>query len=361
MTLLGLLHGLPVWRLLFSTGYCGGLAWLGYYCLWSVSLRHATAAIMEVRRTSRFADGTPLLRRFSPFPTLDAKLVPAVIFYNGLMDGSDPVHRLLLVDIHSTMQATALCILVSSRSSSSSSLFLIVPTIWNIFNQFYGAAFVYPLYLLLESVSRGFDTLRPVDNSRVSAALLVSALLGSLLPFTFLFPAFIPCSVARKQRAIALYRFAPIIFALVQWVGEHLPLEALSVGVHPDSAPYVAAGLAAAVGHFYALGGAVAAARQPRGGTIRWSHIGYVFRRLYLPSATPPPSGIAVLPQAAHTFLQYDVWILLAAFVPYAYLLLAPVVSMSFWIVIPCLLSATVALGPGAMLAFAYALRWHVS
>lgn len=108
-----LLHGLPVRRLLFSTGYCGGLAWLGYHCLWSVSLPHATAAIRQVRRTSRFADGTSLLRRFSPFPTLDAKLVPAVIFYNGLMDGSDPVHRLLLVDIHSTMQATALCILVS--------------------------------------------------------------------------------------------------------------------------------------------------------------------------------------------------------------------------------------------------------
>ncbi|GIC84475.1 uncharacterized protein Aud_000291 [Aspergillus udagawae] len=210
---------------------------------------------MEVKRTSRFADGTPLLRRFTPFSSLDKKLVPAVIFYNGLLDGSDPVHRLLLVDIHSTMQATALCMLVSSRSSASSSLFLIrltkfatattahrVPTTWNIFNQFYGAAFVYPLYLLFESESHGFDTLSPVDNSRVSAALLVSALLGSLLPFTFLFPAFIPCSVARKQRAIALYRFAPIVFTLLQWLGEHIPLETLFTGV-PDSAPYVAAGL----------------------------------------------------------------------------------------------------------------------
>jgi hypothetical protein len=230
-------------------------------------------------------------------------------------------------------------------------------------NQFYGAAFVYPLYLLFESVSHGFDTLSPVDNSRVSAALLVSALLGSLPPFTFLFPAFIPCSVARKQRAIALYRFAPIVFTLLQWVGEHIPLETLFAGV-PDSAPYVAAGLAAAVGHFYALVEAVVADRHPRG-TIRRSHISasvkYAFCRLYLPSAAPPPSAIAALPQAAHKFLQYDVWILVAAFVPYAYFLVAPVVSMSFWVVIACLLSATLALGPGAVLAFAYALRWHLS
>jgi hypothetical protein len=160
-----------------------------------------------------------------------------------------------------------------------------------------------------------------------------------------------------------LYRFAPIVFTLLQWVGEHIPLETLFAGV-PDSAPYVAAGLAAAVGHFYALVEAVVAARHPRG-IIRRSHISasvrYAFCRLYLPSAAPPPSAIAALPQAAHKFLQYDVWILVAAFVPYAYFLVAPVVSMSFWVVIACLLSATLALGPGAVLAFAYALRWHLS
>ncbi|RLL94185.1 hypothetical protein CFD26_103094 [Aspergillus turcosus] len=363
MPLLNPLRDLSIWQSIISSAYYGGLAWLGYHCLWSISLRNATAAIIEVKKTSRFADGTPLIRRFTPFSSLDEKLLPAVIFYNGLLDASDPVHRLLLVDIHSTMQTTALCMLGASRSSPSSSLSLIVPTIWNIFNQSYGAAFVYPLYLLFESVGLGFDTFRPADNPRVSAALLLSALLGSLLPFTFLFPAFTSCRPARRQRAIALYRFAPIVFTLLQWVGEHVPLETL-VGDVPDSAPYVVAGMAATVGHLYALFGIVLEARKSRG-NIRCSPItacvGDVLRRVYFPSPVLPPSAAAAIPQAAHKFLQYDVWILVAAFVPYAYFLVAPVLGMSFCVVVPCLLTGAVVLGPGALLAFAYAFRWHLS
>lgn len=152
--------------------YYGALAWLGYYLLWTAALRHgARAAMVAVKRTNRFPDGTPLIQRYTPIAALDRQLISAVIFYHGLLDGTDPAHGLLLVDVHSTMQATALCIMAQTRASLPFTASLLwvkqhvlldshhlltgslrIPTVWGIVNQFYGAAFVYPLYLLCQTV-----------------------------------------------------------------------------------------------------------------------------------------------------------------------------------------------------------------
>ncbi|KAA8651075.1 uncharacterized protein ATNIH1004_003768 [Aspergillus tanneri] len=181
-------------------------------------------------------------------------------------------------------------------------------------NQFYGAAFIYPVYLLHYTIANNSKTLTPPrNNPRMTIALLISAVTCVIMPFTFLFPAFVRCSVARRQRAIALYRFAPLVLALVQWGGEQLPLEQLVASPMSESVPYVVVGVAAAVGHLYALLGAAAL------GTVR---------QVYLPSPAPPTSPVAVLPKAAREFLQYDVHVLVAAFLPFAYHLLAPVVSI---------------------------------
>jgi hypothetical protein len=118
----------PSWlELIFFSCYYGGLAGLGYHSLWKIALRRRNVplVIKSVLQTGRFADGRSLTRRYTNWGFLDKKLVPAVIFYDGLLTGASPFYRLLLVDIHSTMQAMALCMLVSSRSKSLSTTSLL--------------------------------------------------------------------------------------------------------------------------------------------------------------------------------------------------------------------------------------------
>ncbi|EEQ31722.1 conserved hypothetical protein [Microsporum canis CBS 113480] len=334
--------------------YYGALAWLGYYLLWTAALRHgARAAMVAVKRTNRFPDGTPLIQRYTPIAALDRQLISAVIFYHGLLDGTDPAHGLLLVDVHSTMQATALCIMAQTRASLPFTASLLIPTVWGIVNQFYGAAFVYPLYLLCQTVWHGFEAFPAVNDSRINLALVASAVWSSILPLAFLFPLFVPSCVARRQRAIALYRASPIVLTLLQWMGEHVPLERVFPTV-PESAPYLVVAVTAAAAHLYAILGAAVASYSP---PVTMKEMLY---RIYLPSTSRPKLPAAVLSRAAHEFLQYDMLILAAAFILCANVLLAPVLPVATWLIIASLFVAMVALGPGAVLALSFALRWYL-
>ncbi|KAM5432786.1 hypothetical protein MferCBS31731_007312 [Microsporum ferrugineum] len=309
--------------------------------------------MVAVKRTNRFPDGTPLIQRYTPIAALDRQLISAVIFYHGLLDGTDPVHGLLLVDVHSTMQATALCIMAQTRASLPFTASLLIPTVWGIVNQFYGAAFVYPLYLLCQTVWHGFEAFPAVNDSRINLALVASAVWSSILPFAFLFPLFVPSCVARRQRAIALYRASPIVLTLLQWMGEHVPLERVFPAV-PESAPYLVVAVTAAAAHLYAILGAAVASYSP---PVTMKEMLY---RIYLPSTSRPKLPAAVLPRAAHEFLQYDMLILAAAFILCANVLLAPVLPVATWLIIASLFVAMVALGPGAVLALSFALRWYL-
>lgn len=231
------------------------------------------------------------------------------------------------------------------------------------FNQFYGAAFVYPVYLLVEAATTGFRVLSPVDDTQSQSALLASAILGFILPGLFLWPAFFQCSIDRRQRGIALYRFSPIMLSVLQLIGENVPLTRV---IPPCSqpTPYFVAGLAATVGHWYAIWGALVLALRRAHGRKRGrgklvEAMGCTFGELYLPRSTETNrSGSSVLVPAAHEFLQYDVIILVAAYLPCTYFLLMPVSSLPAWVIVPSLMLATIVFGPGALLAFAYAARW---
>ncbi|KAM5430965.1 hypothetical protein McanCB56680_003973 [Microsporum canis] len=309
--------------------------------------------MVAVKRTNRFPDGTPLIQRYTPIAALDRQLISAVIFYHGLLDGTDPAHGLLLVDVHSTMQATALCIMAQTRASLPFTASLLIPTVWGIVNQFYGAAFVYPLYLLCQTVWHGFEAFPAVNDSRINLALVASAVWSSILPLAFLFPLFVPSCVARRQRAIALYRASPIVLTLLQWMGEHVPLERVFPTV-PESAPYLVVAVTAAAAHLYAILGAAVASYSP---PVTMKEMLY---RIYLPSTSRPKLPAAVLSRAAHEFLQYDMLILAAAFILCANVLLAPVLPVATWLIIASLFVAMVALGPGAVLALSFALRWYL-
>lgn len=218
----------------------------------------------------------------------------------------------------------------------------------------------------MEAATTGFRSLSPVDDAQSQSALLASATLGFILPGLFLWPAFFQCSIDRRQRGIALYRFSPILLSLLQLIGEHVPLTRV-IPPSSQSSPYLVAGLAATVGHWYAVWGALGLALRRAHGIKRRrgklvEAMGCTFGELYLPSSTPAETnrlGSCVLARAAHKFLQYDVIILVAAYLPCTYFLLMPVSSLSAWVMVPSLVLASIVFGPGAVLAFAYAARWR--
>lgn len=211
----------------------------------------------------------------------------------------------------------------------------------------------------MEAATTGFRSLSPVDDAQSQSALLASAILSFVLPALFLWPAFFQCSIDRRQRGIAFYRFSPIMLSLLQLIGEHVPLTRV-IPPSSQSRPYLFAGLAATVGHWYAVWGALGLALRRAHGIKRRRAMGCTFGELYLPSSTQTNRlGSCVLAHAAHEFLQYDVIILVAAYLPCTYFLLGPVSSLSAWAIVPSLVLATIVFGPGAVLAFAYATRWR--
>ena len=109
-------------RLLYYYIVFAVLSAAGFYLLWGLMLQNGTARAMgAVKETRTFPDGAPLRTTFTGLPALDSRLLSAVVFYDGLLNRADPVHGLLLVDLHAAMQATALCMLVESRRGGGKS------------------------------------------------------------------------------------------------------------------------------------------------------------------------------------------------------------------------------------------------
>lgn len=107
--------------------YFLGLSAVGYDWLWGRIVRGpGMKAIIDTRTTGLFHDGTLLTQNYTGLRALDALFVPAVIFYNDLLSSNDPVHRMLLIDIFSTMQTTSHCISVVGWERGNSSLMAVM-------------------------------------------------------------------------------------------------------------------------------------------------------------------------------------------------------------------------------------------
>ncbi|KAB2571918.1 hypothetical protein DBV05_g9426 [Lasiodiplodia theobromae] len=331
-------------------GYQCVLAWIGYDRLWRVPVQNGSLlAIGRVAKTGRFANGSPLIRRYTGVAALDRRLATAVVFYTDLVDPSNDSaerNRLLLVQVHSTMQATAFCMLAATRRGPSlPAVQLLIPAAWGMINQFWGAAFVYPLYLAIDSGS----ALLPLNQDAVPA-LLLSACIGALIPLALLYPAYAPsCSAELRQRSIALYRLAPIAFVVM-----HLGLEQITPAFFratsvPPAAPYLAAGLLAAAAHVYSVSAALVRGGRKLLALVFWPEG---------PSAKRPA---AMVPDAAHLFLWYDLAVIAPSFFVRAYTILLPVAAPLLGVeplaLALLLFAATVVLGPAPVLCFAYAAR----
>ncbi|TQN70642.1 Depudecin biosynthesis cluster protein 1 [Colletotrichum shisoi] len=341
--------------------YFLGLSLAGYDSLWGRMIRSGVVgSVVSVKQTGVFPNGDPLRTVFTGLRNFDQFLIPAVIFYNNILSNESTSDRMLLVSLFTTMQTTTHCM---------EHLF------WGVFNQAWGAAAVYPLYCFThaeqfleketDSHGRHCEITGPA-TAEEAFALIPTAVLGAVAPAMLLYPAFnSTCIVNVRQGLIAFYRFTPLAltasYPFFTWAQEKISAYLAWRPRPADSKKYVTAslmisGVAAVAGHAYALLNA--------GGDG-------VFE-VFWPAQHIDTTLPTVIADGARDFLQWDIFIITAALVPFADLILGTSglvrrlkkrnkwflgFSESFIGRLAALTVASGMLSPGAVLAFALAAR----
>ncbi|WQF85977.1 hypothetical protein CDEST_10991 [Colletotrichum destructivum] len=357
--------------------YFLGLSLAGYDSLWGRMIRSGVVgSVVSVKQSGKFPNGDPLRTVFTGLHSFDQFLIPAVIFYNNILSNESTSDRMLLVSLFTTMQTTTHCMLVLGWRRGRRSWWAHVEHLfWGVFNQAWGAAAVYPLYcfthaeqfLEKETDSHGHHCeITGPATAEEAFALIPTAVLGAVAPAMLLYPAFnSACDVNLRQGLIAFYRFTPLVLTVSHpfftWVQQKI---SVYLAWHPrpaDSRKYVAAslmisGVAAVAGHAYTL--------LTAGGDG--------FSEVFWPAEHIDPTLPTVIADGARDFLQWDIFVITAALVPFANLILGTSglvrrlkkrnkwflgFSESFIGRIAAITVASSILSPGAVLAFALAAR----
>ncbi|KAL3302223.1 zn 2cys6 transcription factor [Colletotrichum asianum] len=301
--------------------YFLGLSLVGYDALWGRMIRSGVAgSVGSVKRKGTFPNGDVLRTSFTGISGFDQFLVPAVIFYNNILSNGSSADRMLLVSLFTTMQTVSHCMLVLGWDRGKRPPLAILEHLsWGVFNQAWGAAAVYPLYCfthierLLDNAhgSEEESEVGPSDSSE-ACALIPTAILGAITPAMLLYPAFnSSCTTSQRQGLIAFYRFTPLALASAHpvccWAQKKLSAY-LAWKPAPGSAKaytmasLMLSGFAAAAGHLWALLG-------PSGGGLR---------RVFWPAEYIDNASTTVIADGARDFLQWDIFVITAALVPFA-------------------------------------------
>ncbi|KAI6351786.1 hypothetical protein MCOR25_009737 [Pyricularia grisea] len=311
--------------------YFLGLSAVGYDWLWGrINRGPGIKAIVDTRRTGVFPTGSRLMQSYTGWLALDTLFVPAVIFYNDLLSSTCPAHRLLLIDIFSTMQTTTHCMTVLGWDCGESGLWAVIENIfWGVFNQAWGAATVYPIYCFAHA-ARWLQVPDKNDRNRLligpktaqeALPLPAIAIIGSLTPVMLLYPTFATsCSTKQRQTLIALYRLTPPVLALLR------PAASAALGLRRNpkqtdedrrraqrltAASLAASGTAATLAHWCAM---ATAFLNPKTSLTR------VFSPFALGDRDKSGLGETILAEVAHEFLQWDVVAVGLALAPLSYI-----------------------------------------
>lgn len=199
-------------------------------------------------------------------------------------------------------------------------------TAWGIFNQAYGAAFVYPLYCLatvykaVQSPTEGVNEKKESGERHLPdiadrEAIVYTSIAIAAAPLWLLYPAFFQCSSITRQLLIASYRVSPALLAslhpILAFILRRLWPEKTLTADKAHSQKLVQASLlvgatTAALGHLYAILTGILSHRAS-------------FAQVFFPWA----AGTG-LKWSAQQFLQKDIFVIIATLVPYSALLLRP-------------------------------------
>ncbi|OQE09763.1 hypothetical protein PENVUL_c005G06284 [Penicillium vulpinum] len=313
-----------------STGhhtYFLGLAAYGFNALWGSMMRNgAVQAIGAIKSTGILPSGDSLTTNMTGVPLFDGFLLSPVIFYDALMYERHPVHRSLLVSVFTSMQATAIGMLVNGINidENLSIWSLVEHAAWGIFNQAYGAAFVYPLYCLVtvykavQSPTEGAKEKKESGERQLPdiadrEAIVYTSIAIAAAPLWLLYPAFFQCSSISRQLLIASYRVSPALLASLHpflafilrrlWPEKILPADKAHSQKSVQASLLVGA-TTAALGHIYAILTGILSHRAS-------------FAQIFFPS-----EAATGLKWSAQKFLQKDILVIIAALVPFSALLL---------------------------------------
>ncbi|KAF6816717.1 zn 2cys6 transcription factor [Colletotrichum musicola] len=355
--------------------YFLGLSLVGYDSLWGRMIRSGVAGVVgTIKRTSTFPNGDQLRTSFTGLASFDQFLIPAVIFYNNILCNRSSADRMLLISLFTTMQTVSHCMIVLGWNKGRRPWWAMWEHLfWGGFNQAWGAAAVYPLWCFthvqrfLSHDANGDDELGPFEVEE-AAALIPTAILGAAMPAMLLYPAFgTTCTTSQRQGLIAFYRFTPLVLLVAPSFFTWLLGKAKDLGnlrLQPArSKAYVTAslglsGLAAAAGHSWALLG-------PKEGGLR---------RVFWPADHIDKASPTMIADGARDFLQWDIFVIAAALVPFADLVLrssgafrklrkqgtwGSFLSDSYIVRMGVLTLASSITSPGAVLAFSLAARTY--
>lgn len=217
------------------------------------------------------------------------------------------------------------------------------------FNQAYGAAFVYPLYCLSEILLdiAGVSTSTPQHSLTAAQAhaIWTTSMFGFLLPILFVAPWLFGLPRPLRQKVVAYYRFAPLAFAATFLIAEKVFPFLPAVGKVPSFRMIATvldmATAYAAIGHIIAL--ILPLLKKSPLATLS---------RVFLPTSSHiRPGSKAMISDAAHRFLQYDLYVIGATFLLWDFRMQWSWMVSDFGLKLADKTLSSILLGPGAMVA----------
>ncbi|KAH8596285.1 hypothetical protein B0O99DRAFT_661067 [Bisporella sp. PMI_857] len=319
--------------------------------LWGVSLFNGTVtALIAATWNGRFEDGTAFNTKYTGIFPLDFPISLLVAFFFYGTNGSHPGYQLFLIDAYATLQSAFVWLYAESSRLNAKPFAIANPIIWGLTWQAFGAAIALPLFFRhhLKWLDDTPDMLLPMGLAS-ARALPASFTLGALLPAVVgMLPTWYPRPDTLHQNILAVWQPDPVWVSLIQ----SLLVFVLFCTQNDTKAvwwtrfSYLLAAASSSSGHIYAVG-SILASSDPK--------INFV--KVYVPFMVAGPEGAnQKLASGPWLFLQYDLIIISASSVSWAYLLTTRCLSKpaGIRILLPVIfLSGSFLLGAGAVVSLA--------
>ncbi|KAL8727152.1 MAG: hypothetical protein Q9166_006248 [cf. Caloplaca sp. 2 TL-2023] len=199
------------------------LSLLGFYTLWVRMYTNGTIDALDVAtKTGTFPNDHPLLNVFTGLAPIDNAIATLVGFFDGMTNGSDAAARLLFMDVVVTLHVAIGWLAIEQLRVPSRKYFsFLLPALWALAWNGFGAAFILPLYAYFNTPSTtGNPTAKtakiPLHQAR---ALLPTLIISSFLPAIVMFLSpILTTTITQHQTLIALFQFTPVATVTMQWL-----------------------------------------------------------------------------------------------------------------------------------------------
>ncbi|KAL8639972.1 MAG: hypothetical protein Q9228_003058 [Teloschistes exilis] len=286
---------------------CILIAAFAFYNLWIRMLINGTLASIDSIKASKILPGGKRLRlEYTSISVLDDSLATLVIFFDPLLDRSNPNGRLLMLDVLVTLHSAIMWITVESQRKYQKHWLLNLTALFGFLWNAVGAGFVLPLYCFFY-FAFGRRSTRPPPSLPEAQALAPSVLLASYVPLVIAIgaPLVFASDPATVQGITAAFQFGPVVSVVFQKLlslflpqmrGSCRREDDLIAGWYVKLA-YLISAVACGLTHLYCF---VSIALAGKGSSISFSGV-------FLPSPdSVVPGSDMNLPEGSTLFMHFD-------------------------------------------------------